>query len=265
MTRMKRTTQGTLRVVAVSMALWWGLACEGVDQTPPLPPQNVSSVTGDGVVFLYWDPSPSTDVEGYLVLRNTAEYGTFQEVGYTETLAFADDNVVNGVTYYYAVVAVDHAGNQSEPSEPVIHDTPRPEGYNVVLWSRYRYPEASGFDFNTASVVPYTSSDCDFYLEGTQGDLYLVVPPRALILDFGPIPNMDVIDQAPLDGWDDDGRVPVVPGHGYVLYTQDHHFAKVWVVEQGDDALVFHWAWQVDPNNRELRLPSHRIGGGEQQ
>ncbi len=260
---MKEPRNLSLRLWGIVGVLVLGLACEGVDRTPPLPPQQVTSVTGDGVVFLYWDPSPSPDVEGYLILRNTSEFGTFQEVGYTETLAFADDNVVNGVTYYYAVAAVDHAGNQSAPSEPVIHDTPRPEGYDVVLWSRSLNASASGFDFNTASVVSYASASCDFYLEGTGPDLSLVVPPGNLILDFGPIPNMDVINQAPLEGWDQDGRVPATPGHGYVFYTQDHHFAKIWVVETSEEAMVFHWAWQVDPGNRELRLPAPPVQGGE--
>ncbi len=245
---------------------WWvlgvvaGLACQTVDQTPPDPPTQVTSVTGDGVVFLFWQPSPSPDVEGYLVLRNTSEFGTFQEVGYTTHLAYADENVVNGVTYYYAVVAVDHAGNQSTPSEPVIHDTPRPEGANVMIWSRDQFPHLSGFDFNTASVVPYSQASCDFYLDRRDGLLGIAVPTGNLVLDFGPIPNFDVIDEAPLDGWDPDGWVPVTPGHGYVFYMSDNHFAKIWVVELGEDAMVFDWAWQVDPGNRELFLPRQPMG-----
>ena len=249
--------------------MWWisvllaGLGCQAVDQTPPEPPTGVTSVTGDGVVFLYWDPSPSPDVEGYLILRNTSEYGTFQEVGYTSHLAYADDNVVNGVTYYYAVVAVDHAGNQSTPSEPVIHDTPRPEGTNVMLWSRQQYPHLSGFDFNTASVVSYADARCDFYLEQRNGTLGIVAAGSNLVLDFGPIPNFDVIDEAPLEGWDADGWVPVAPGHGYVFYMSDNHFAKIWIVEATDEAVVLDWAWQVDPGNRELRLPGRNPQGGE--
>jgi hypothetical protein len=58
-----------------------------------------------------------------------------------------------GSIYYYAVTAVDDAGNKNDLSRDGEYDIPRPEGYDVVLASFQATRGAAGYDFSTYAVV----------------------------------------------------------------------------------------------------------------
>jgi hypothetical protein len=93
------------------------------DTFPPAAPQNLAAVGSAGAVSLIWEPSPDSDLAGYLVLRGEAPGGTLQPLmtaPVTET-TYRDDTGTAGVTYIYEVVAVDAASpaNISEPSNRV--------------------------------------------------------------------------------------------------------------------------------------------------
>lgn len=91
------------------------------DTYPPKPPTSLAAVATEGVINLIWEPSDSADVAGYLVLRSRLPDDTLQpamEEPITAT-TFVDKGVRPGVTYAYVVVAVDRAGNRSEPSNRV--------------------------------------------------------------------------------------------------------------------------------------------------
>jgi hypothetical protein len=86
-----------------------------VDTFPPPAPTNLAAVGSEGGVSLIWDPSPGTDVAGYLVLR-----GEIGAAGPPATLApltaqpirestYRDDTARRGARYVYAVVAIDGA------------------------------------------------------------------------------------------------------------------------------------------------------------
>jgi hypothetical protein len=47
--------------------------------------------------------------------------------------------------------------------------------------------------------------------------------------------------------------VELIPGHVYVVLTRDNHFAKFQVKSLTTDRVRIDWAYQVDPNNQELR------------
>ncbi|MEW6490401.1 MAG: hypothetical protein AB1578_21135, partial [Thermodesulfobacteriota bacterium] len=82
----------------------------GLDPVPPAPPGRIRA---DPVwareLELAWDPSPSADVDGYRIYRgegrapdlSAAPFETVRE------LSFVDTRVIPGLTYHYAVVAVD--------------------------------------------------------------------------------------------------------------------------------------------------------------
>jgi len=88
------------------------------DHFPPQPAAGLSAVPGDGAIELLWNASPSSDVAGYVVLRSEGANGTLQPL-MTAPIAvtsYRDETARSGVTYDYAVKAVDKAGNGSELS-----------------------------------------------------------------------------------------------------------------------------------------------------
>lgn len=94
-------------------------ACETAeDRFPPAAPSRLVATTSAEAVALEWLPSASSDVTGYLVLRGTDADETLRALA-TEPVtgtSYRDQTAVAGVTYSYAVVAVDRAGNRSEMS-----------------------------------------------------------------------------------------------------------------------------------------------------
>lgn len=238
---------------------FWGVGCDNVetDWTPPPPPDQIWSVTGDHTVYLFWQPVQAPDLEGYRVYRSTSLYGYYDYIRFTEVPAFVDEGLANGVTYYYSVSSVDVHGNESQPSEWIVMDTPRPEGRNALIWSLAFHPDAAGFDLNTQRVVSVTDPSLDFYFtESYGGEPELVAGPYDLIQDVGYVDDLDEIDVAPLDGWDPDSRVRAWPGHAYVILTEDNHFAKIRIRELSEQFILFDWAFQVDPGNPELGIQS---------
>ena len=75
-------------------------------------------LTGTGIEFrtvsLAWDPSPS-EINGFNVYRRTSSGSSFERVNQllvTET-AFLDNTAISGISYLYAVTAVDPLGVES--------------------------------------------------------------------------------------------------------------------------------------------------------
>src|SRR5437867_6389850 len=80
---------------------------------PPGPPANLQAAAGDGTVDLTWY-QPASDgrspVTNYRIYRGTTSGSLtlLSEIG--TTLTYADTGRTNGITYYYAVSAVNAAG-----------------------------------------------------------------------------------------------------------------------------------------------------------
>jgi hypothetical protein len=83
--------------------------------TPPHPPSNLVAVPFPGTVRLAWSPSPESTVAFYAVYR-AAGTGTFVRLGTTapSNTTFADRSVESGMTYRYAVSAIDNARQSNE-------------------------------------------------------------------------------------------------------------------------------------------------------
>ncbi len=88
------------------------------DEYPPATPTGLVGVSDTGRVILSWTAVATTDLAGYHVLRGEGPGATLQPLTTTLVSAtdFVDTTVRPGVEYIYAVVAVDRAGNRSEPS-----------------------------------------------------------------------------------------------------------------------------------------------------
>jgi hypothetical protein len=89
------------------------------DLTPPAPPSGMTVVPGIGRVFLTWNENREKDLAGYLVYRATKSGGEWQRL--TERpinrTTYSDEKVKQGMTYYYAITAVDKSGNESGRSK----------------------------------------------------------------------------------------------------------------------------------------------------
>lgn len=95
------------------------------DKFPPPAPQKLRPQLSGGAVLLDWTPVDVSDLGGYIVLRTDGTNDTLQPLT-REPIAettYEDKNVQAGVTYVYAVIAVDRATppNPSPPSERVTY------------------------------------------------------------------------------------------------------------------------------------------------
>jgi hypothetical protein len=92
------------------------------DTFAPSAPDNISTAPGPGRIALFFTANPERDVVGYLVYRSTdpnlpKDSWTKVTPNLLTRTTFQDEAVESGKTYYYFIVAIDAAGNQSAPSE----------------------------------------------------------------------------------------------------------------------------------------------------
>jgi hypothetical protein len=91
------------------------------DTFPPAPPGTVDAIAASGGISLIWEPSPTADVAGYIVMRGegaAAELTAVMKAPFTGN-TYTDIAVTPGTRYTYAVVAVDKSGNRSKESNRV--------------------------------------------------------------------------------------------------------------------------------------------------
>lgn len=230
------------------------------DNTPPSKPRNISVVNGDNRVDLYWDKNPESDVAGYNVYYSYTYNGKYTLIGSTQSTHYIDDGAKNGTTYYYAVSAYDYDSNESDLSEDVIYDTPRPEGFNQAIFDYNKSPNNAGYDFSKYLVLNYNDTNADIFFENYNGTFYLNVwAIDSDLQDMGLTQDIWDISYAPIGGW-----IPVkqgenvkytqaIVGHTYVIWTWDNHFAKVRIKNITNERMVFDWAYQLVEGNRELK------------
>lgn len=232
------------------------------DNTPPAPPVNIWTVTGDNRVDIGWDHNTEPDVAGYNVYFNYTYEGEYTLIGTTTDNYFVDFEAENGVTYYYGIAAYDYDGNESELSYDVIYDTPRPEGFNQSVFDFNYYPATSGYDFSDYLVGPYNDDYSDFFFENDNGVFYLNVWDDTDIQDMGSTNDIYDISFAPTTGWvplfegDNVKYTEAIIGNTYVIWTWDNHFAKIRISNITDERMVFDWAYQTADDNQELKRGS---------
>ena len=224
------------------------------DTEPPAVPSGVRSVTGDGEVEIVWAPNREADLAGYRVYWSATAPGPYEFMAETGTARYLDRDVANGTTYFYAVTAFDRAGNESELSLELVHDTPRPAGENLMLlratgsgW------ELSGYDFSAYVRRPFTAVDTDMYFTFESGRPAMVAPDPATDLQDAGYAELDDLDWAPPGGWTGEDRVTLIEGHSYYVWTRDDHYAKFRVTDLDGERAVIDWAYQIDRSNPELR------------
>jgi hypothetical protein len=242
-----------------------GSDCD-VDVEPPAVPTGVSSITADGYVVVLWNPVYQADVAGYGVYRSNVADGPYNRIGDVdaeELTEFTDYQVVNGITYYYAVDAYDYSGNESDLSYETVEDTPRPEGWDLKWYTAAFKPNQAAIailpDLYRDLVLVHVDSPNAQYWLGSDGECLRIYPLRDqhgilhLIQDFGYTYSIDDVDVAPTEGWSAacDG-VELIAGHTYVLRTSTGYYGKVRVVAATPDFVVIDWAYQVQRGSIEL-------------
>ncbi|MBI4364092.1 MAG: fibronectin type III domain-containing protein [Candidatus Latescibacteria bacterium] len=219
---------------------------------PPHRVDGVYSVTGDREVTIRWRANQENDIDHYRIYRNLAPTGTFTLVGTTSQTEFVDFSVTNGQTYYYAVSAVDRAGQESaELSYENVFDTPRPEGFGATVTNTFSVDGTSGWDFSARARRSSLDALTDVYYGAANGHTIVYAATGTEIQDAGYVALRDV-DFAPPAGWSGDGEVEAIPGHSYIVLTRDGHYAKFEVVSRDNSTMVFDWAYQIDVDNPEL-------------
>lgn len=270
----------TLGFSLIIIALLLSTACDqrsttyvaDYDITAPPVPSGVTTTTGDGIIWVEWNPINGVpDLAGFYVWRSTDNLDFFwiATVGKNVT-EYEDDDVSNGVTYYYGISSFDEDGNESRVSfdYETAFDTPRPEGFDEIIYdfNDPDYEDLSGFDFSREERVRYDASRCDISLEYDARPeirtFFIWLEWNGLaIQDMGYTDGFDDITYAPVNGWSEFLYVEAIEGHTYVILTEDNHYAKIRVT--GFDSfpayrMIFDWGYQIDPGNRELKIDPRR-------
>ncbi len=231
-----------------------------IPDTPPAAPRGLMSVTGDGAVYLSWYSNTEPDIAGYRIYEGPCLAGCeYDLVGSTTHNSFTVTGLQNGVTRYYAIKAIDRAGNESPFSYEDVHDTPRPEGFDQSLTNYVDGPATAGYDFSTFSVRPWTDGLTDVYFSSNGGVMRMIAAFTDTDLqDAGYASTLDAVDFAPLSGWSPTGAVELIPGHCYVVRIWPSggqpNYGKFRVTSVGTPGVVFDWAYQTAVDNRELKL-----------
>jgi hypothetical protein len=101
---------------------------------PPAPPTGLSAAPGNESVSLAWNASPEPDVVGYRVYRSDTSGGPYAFIDATASPSFTDVGLVNDVTVYYVVTAVDSSFESGYSTEAAA----TPTSAEVVAEIRYR-------------------------------------------------------------------------------------------------------------------------------
>ncbi|WP_162564279.1 MULTISPECIES: PA14 domain-containing protein [Microbacterium] len=117
------------------------------DTEAPEAPTALAAVPADSEVALTWTASASTDTVGYRVYRSEqpgalASANLISGQAAVVETTFTDEDVTNGTTYFYQVVAVDLAGNVSAASNEVMSVPRVPNTTDIKV------------DFTATSAVP---------------------------------------------------------------------------------------------------------------
>lgn len=70
-------------------------------------------------VTLAWNPSPSSNVAGYMIYYGTSSGNYISAVPVSNVTNVTIRGLSGGTTYYFAATSIDSAGNQSDPSPEI--------------------------------------------------------------------------------------------------------------------------------------------------
>ena len=235
------------------------------DVTAPAAPAGLYSVTGDGQVRLQWLENTEADLAGYRLYTAPCASGSscpYDRIGSTSATQFTVTGLTNGDTHFYAISAVDRAGNESALSYENVFDTSRPAGAALPLTNFTVAAGTAGYDFSAFTRRAWDEIFTDMYYgdNGSVKQMFTTsveVSPGVFsytdIQDAGYASSLDAVDFSPADGWSPTGTAELITGHCYVVWTWDDHYAKFRVTEVNSNYVSIDWAYQTATGNRELK------------
>jgi hypothetical protein len=139
-----------------------------------------------------------------------------------------------------------------------VRDTPRPEGFGLVLVELGQDPSRAGYDFSSLSNNSQAASlgTTDIYFENLGGVNYIAAADLLVdIQDYGVI-DLVAVDWAPEVGWAPSKRAEAIAKHSYIVRVidgqGDYNMAKFEVTDVTTTNLTMNWAYQAVDNNLEL-------------
>jgi fibronectin type 3 domain-containing protein len=145
-----------------------------LDNTAPPVPEGLSALSLSGIINLTWHAVVSEDITQYKIYRRT-ESGQWISIKTVPAniLSYTDSNVSIGVSYYYAVTALDDLNNESAKSEeagatvsdytPALTVTPTSAGPEATLTFK-------GTGFKPGEYV-YLYMDQDTFIRSVRTDV----------------------------------------------------------------------------------------------
>jgi hypothetical protein len=91
----------------------------GIDVDPPAKPGDITFIKDGDDVIVAWPPNLESDLNKYILQRTTDPNDGWTNITETGPLVwtYTDSDLKPDTKYYYRVIAVDDAGNPSDPSE----------------------------------------------------------------------------------------------------------------------------------------------------
>ncbi len=131
-------------------------------------------------------------------------------------------------------------------------------GSDVTLAGNISMPEYSGYDFSELMKRSFDDQFTDMFVEEDAEGLMMSVREDTEIMDIGAVNIPEYAIYVPRMAWSPLHRVPLIPGHEYVVLTWDHHYAKFVVTSLVRNRVVFDWAYQygADENSEVVTTDS---------
>jgi fibronectin type 3 domain-containing protein len=98
----------------------------------PSTPTGLIAYPGDQIVVLKWNPNPEPEIWGYRIWRSTASGGPYESVNFVSDTTVTDKGLINGITYYYVITAVNNMWIESAYSNEV-SATPEVEEITISI------------------------------------------------------------------------------------------------------------------------------------
>lgn len=271
-------------------ALLTGTACSsdsagpnpGPGSAPPAPLALVSTSL-DRAIALVWsdnayEANPS-NFEHYAIYSAAYDLdadlcaGSTTLEGTTVAPEFVAGALQNGAPRCFFVTAVSVSGREGA-SSIVVHDTPRPDARNVVVYARQIQPSASGFRYwldgnangqversELGRIVSAASGTADFIIERDGAGTMFITPAASevtvALYGTAPVADLTSIDVAPNEGFDGT-PIQALPGWGYVVQIDEgdgfFRYGALRPTHVGQEFIILDWAYQTDPGNPELRI-----------
>ena len=117
---------------------------------PPAAPTHVAvaPIETGRALALSWSMAAGAQAKAFQVRRSTTSGGPYAAVAETDDQSWIDKGLSDGVTYYYVVVALDDAGNSSQPSREA---SGVPQDQRAPPAPILHYPTLAGDVFETAA------------------------------------------------------------------------------------------------------------------